>query len=85
MPGLHSVLYTLDHENACSSSIPGNSVTVCMHNLHYSVCYNSLTSTGAIALARALQQNKSLEEFKYVINVLMFQRGLYRYCRVLWG
>ena len=29
-----------------------------------SVYYNSLTSTGAIALAGALQQNKSLEELK---------------------
>ena len=37
-----------------------------MHNLYYSVYYNSVTSTGAIALARALQQNKSLEELKWV-------------------
>ena len=57
------VLYTL----ACApNSIPEKSVTVCMHNFHYSVYYNSLTSIGAIALARALQQNKSLEELKWV-------------------
>ena len=57
-------LNTLDHENACSSSISEKSVIVCMHNLHYSVYHNSLTSTGAIALARALQQNKTLKELK---------------------
>ena len=39
-------------------------VTVYMYNLHYNVYHNSLTSTGAIALAKALQQNKSLEELK---------------------
>ena len=54
-------------------------LSACTYNLHYSVCYNSLTSTGAIALARALQQNKSLKEFKYVVNVLMFRRELHRY------
>ena len=43
-------------------------LSACTYNLHYSVYYNSLTSTGAIALAKALQQNKSLEELKYVIS-----------------
>ena len=35
---------------------------------HCSLNHNNLTSTGAIALARALQQNKSLEELKWVLN-----------------
>ena len=55
------VLYRL---SCAPNSIPEKSVTVCMHNLHYSVYHNSLTSTGAIALAKALQQNKSLRELK---------------------
>ena len=32
--------------------------------LHYSLRDNGLTDTGALALARALQENKSLEELK---------------------
>ena len=35
---------------------------------HCSLNHNSLTSTGAIVLTRALQQNKSLEELKWVLN-----------------
>ena len=31
---------------------------------HYSLGHNQLTDTGAIALARALQHNKSLEELE---------------------
>ena len=66
------VLYGL----SCSpKSIPEKSVTVCMYHLHYSVYHNSLTSTGAIALAKALQQNKSLEELKWVAN--WFRNVLY--------
>ena len=33
---------------------------------HYSLYHNNLTDIGAIALANALQQNKSLEKLKYV-------------------
>ena len=79
MPGLEPVLNTLGHENACSSSISEKSVTVCMHNLHYSVYHNSLTSTGAIVLARALQHNKTLKELKWVVSWLKLQWELYRY------
>ena len=79
MPGLRPIFNTLDHENACSSSISEKSVTVCMHNLHYSVYHNSLTSTGAEVLARALQHNKTLKELKWVVSWLMFKRELYRY------
>ena len=35
---------------------------------HCSLYNNNLTDTGAIALARALQDNKSLEELRYVVN-----------------
>ena len=35
---------------------------------HYSLRDNGLTGTGAIVLAKALQQNKSLEEFKWVLK-----------------
>ena len=37
-------------------------VTFCVSN--YSLAYTDLTGTGAIVLAKALQQNKSLEELK---------------------
>ena len=33
---------------------------------HYSLYHNNLSDSGAIALANALQQNKSLEKLKYV-------------------
>ena len=36
--------------------------------IHYSLRNNQLTSTGAIALARALQHNKSLKELKWVVS-----------------
>jgi len=36
--------------------------------LHCSLGYNLLTNIGALALARALQHNKSLEKLKWVIN-----------------
>ena len=41
-------------------------IQVCSHLTvpHCSLRDNGLTATGAIALARALQQNKSLEELK---------------------
>ena len=39
-------------------------VCVCMIVFHYSLRNNQLTDTGAIALAIALQHNKSLEELK---------------------
>ena len=37
---------------------------------------NSLTATGAIALARTLEHNKSLQELKWVLNWLMLWRNL---------
>ena len=43
---------------------------------HCSLKHSGLTSTGAIALARALQHNKSLEELKWVLNNTW---GLYKF------
>ena len=37
---------------------------VCLYLVNYSLRHNGLTATGAIALARALEHNKSLEELK---------------------
>ena len=42
-----------------------------MYNLHYSVDHNFLSCTGAIALAKGMQQNKSLKEMKWVVNLLI--------------
>ena len=36
--------------------------------VYCSLTHNNVTDTGAIALAKALQQNKSLEELKWVVN-----------------
>ena len=38
---------------------------------HYSLYHSCLPDSGAIALARALQQNKSLEKLKYVSGKLI--------------
>ena len=43
-------------------------VCLCLVIFHYSLRSNQLTDTGAIALATALQHNKSLEELKWVAN-----------------
>ena len=43
-------------------------ITFCVS--HYSLKDNGLTGTGAIVLAKALQQNKSLEELKWVVDSL---------------
>ena len=40
----------------------------CVRVCHYSLRDSNLTATGAIALATALQDNKLLEELKYVVN-----------------
>ena len=39
-------------------------VCLCLTVSHYSLSHNQLTDTGAIALARALERNKSPEELK---------------------
>ena len=66
------VLYRL---SCAPKGISEKSVTVFIYHLHYSVYHNSLSFTGAIALAKALQQNKSLEELKWVAN--WFRNVLY--------
>ena len=49
-----------------------NIVVVCLRLVvfHYSLRDNQLTDSGAVALATALQHNKSLEELKWVANWL---------------
>ena len=42
-----------------------------MNIFHYSLSACGITSTGAIALAEALKENNSLEELKYVANILI--------------
>ena len=43
-------------------------VCSCLIIIHCSLRDNDLAATGAITLARALQDNKSLEELKSVVN-----------------
>ena len=49
-------------------------VCSCLFTPYSSLYHNDLTVTGAIALARALQDNKSLEELKYVVNCSLVSR-----------
>ena len=51
-------------------------VCSCLIIIHCSLRDNDLTDTGALTLARALQDNKSLEELKWVVNCLMSWREL---------
>ena len=56
--------------------ILGNVFILCINVSHYSLKQCGVMSTGTIALARALEVNKSLEELMYVTE------GYSKYCRV---